>query len=137
VGVVQGADDRFALGDVQREYLHPVPVGVLEAGGERVVVDQAGELQDQASRTGMPAKNTRSTMEGSETPRDHHRRRARAPHPPARRHDRTPHPGFLDDWRREGIAEEIDGRWRLTRTGRAMFGGWVGVVDLESQDAAA
>jgi hypothetical protein len=52
VGVVQGADDRFALGDVQREYLHPVPVGVLEAGGERVVVDQAGELQDQGVADG-------------------------------------------------------------------------------------
>lgn len=45
--------------------------------------------------------------------------------------------GFLRDWQAQGIAEEIDGRWRLTRTGRAMFGGWVGVVDLESQDAAA
>lgn len=32
---------------------------------------------------------------------------------------------FLLDWQRRGIAEQRDGRWRLTRSGRAMFGGWV------------
>jgi hypothetical protein len=31
---------------------------------------------------------------------------------------------FLKDWRAMGIAEERDGRWRLTKSGRAMFAGW-------------
>ena len=32
---------------------------------------------------------------------------------------------FLREWQARGIAEEIAGRWRLTRTGRSMFSAWV------------
>ena len=37
----------------------------------------------------------------------------------------------LRRWEVRGIAEERLGRWRLTRSGQAMFGGWAGAVDLE------
>ena len=46
-GIFERPDDRLALGDVQDHELDVAPVAVLEAGGERVVVDQAGELEDQ------------------------------------------------------------------------------------------
>jgi hypothetical protein len=42
----------------------------------------------------------------------------------------------LEHWRRAGIAEERLGRWRLTRTGQAMFGGWATAGDLEDDEAA-
>jgi hypothetical protein len=38
---------------------------------------------------------------------------------------------FLRDWERTGIAEERLGRWRLTKRGRAMFGGFVGSLYLD------
>jgi hypothetical protein len=41
--------------------------------------------------------------------------------------------GFLRDWQAQGIAEEIDGRWRLTRTGRAMFGGYLAAADYDQE----
>ena len=44
---------------------------------------------------------------------------------------------FLLDWQRRGIAEQRDGRWRLTRSGRAMFGGWADGIDLNEREAAA
>jgi len=37
---------------------------------------------------------------------------------------------FLEDWRDRGIAEERLGRWRLTKSGRAMFAGYVTNIDL-------
>ena len=45
--------------------------------------------------------------------------------------------GFLEDWRRQGIAEEIDGRWRLTQTGRAMFGTWATGIGLDDGEPSA
>jgi hypothetical protein len=43
---------------------------------------------------------------------------------------------FLEDWKARGVAEQVDGRWRLTKTGRAMFGGWAdGLVTDEEQAA--
>jgi hypothetical protein len=44
---------------------------------------------------------------------------------------------FLKDWARRGIAEEIDGRWRLTRRGQSMFGGWASRIELEDEEQAA
>lgn len=44
---------------------------------------------------------------------------------------------FLSDWQRRGIAEQLDGRWRLTRSGRAMFGAWVvGLHDADRERGA-
>jgi hypothetical protein len=44
--------------------------------------------------------------------------------------DTTTANAFLEDWRDRGIAEERLGRWRLTETGRAMFGAYVPNLDL-------
>jgi hypothetical protein len=41
----------------------------------------------------------------------------------------------LERWQALGIAEQIDGRWRFTQTGRAMFGGWA--TGIESDEEAA
>ena len=38
---------------------------------------------------------------------------------------------WLKDWERRGIAEQRLGRWRLTKSGRAMFGGWATSPPLE------
>jgi hypothetical protein len=36
---------------------------------------------------------------------------------------------FLEDWKTLGVAEHVEGSWCLTKSGRAMFGGWAaGVV---------
>jgi hypothetical protein len=43
----------------------------------------------------------------------------------------------LERWRAMGIAEERLGRWRLTRSGQAMFGGWASGIELDDRDAAA
>jgi len=43
---------------------------------------------------------------------------------------------LLEDWRKRGIAEQVDGRWRLTKTGRAMFGGWADGLSTEAEQAA-
>jgi hypothetical protein len=46
--------------------------------------------------------------------------------------------GFLRDWEAQGVTEEIDGRWRLTRRGRVLLAGWPIVLDLDDgQDEAA
>ena len=42
---------------------------------------------------------------------------------------------FLERWRAQGIAEEIAGRWRLTKQGRAMFAVWVGKSEAEETAA--
>jgi hypothetical protein len=44
---------------------------------------------------------------------------------------------FLADWERRGIAEQHLGRWRLTKSGQAMFGGWASGIELDDQDEAA
>jgi hypothetical protein len=44
---------------------------------------------------------------------------------------------FLHEWRRQGVVEELDGRWRLTKTGRAMFGGWADGIGTEGEERAA
>ncbi len=36
-----------ALRDVERQHLHLSAVGIIEPVGQRVVVDQAGELEDE------------------------------------------------------------------------------------------
>jgi hypothetical protein len=41
---------------------------------------------------------------------------------------------FLEDWRERGVAEQIYGRWMLTRTGRAMFGAWADGIGTETED---
>ena len=41
----------------------------------------------------------------------------------------------LEHWRRAGIAEERLGRWRLTRTGQAMFGGWASGIEADEEAA--
>jgi hypothetical protein len=43
---------------------------------------------------------------------------------------------FLADSERRGIAEQHLGRWRLTKSGQAMFGGWAATIDLEGGEAA-
>ena len=43
---------------------------------------------------------------------------------------------FLADWERRGIARQQLGRWRLTKSGHAMFGGWATAIDLEDDEAA-
>jgi hypothetical protein len=43
---------------------------------------------------------------------------------------------FLEDWRERGVAEQVDGRWRLTRLGRAMFGGWADGLGTDEEQAA-
>jgi len=43
--IVEGADDRFALGDLETEHLHPAPVTILQPAGEAVVVDQASKFE--------------------------------------------------------------------------------------------
>lgn len=43
---------------------------------------------------------------------------------------------FLEEWRARGIAEEHLGRWRLTASGRAMFGGWAAGIELDEEQAA-
>jgi hypothetical protein len=40
-------------------------------------------------------------------------------------------------WAAQGIAEQIDGRWRLTKHGRAMFGGYAHTALYPQQEAAA
>lgn len=67
-----------------------------------------------------------STVTASELAHRVRRRGLRLDEPQAR--------SFLRDWERHGIAEQLDGRWRLTRRGQAMFGGWV--VGLHDGDAA-
>jgi hypothetical protein len=44
---------------------------------------------------------------------------------------------FLRDWEAQGVAEEIAGRWRLTRSGRAMFSAWVHAPLAHDEDEAA
>lgn len=44
---------------------------------------------------------------------------------------------FLRYWESRGIAEERLGRWRLTSSGRAMFGGWAVGIDLADEEQAA
>jgi len=56
-GIVERSDDPLALRDVEGEHLHIPSVGALELLCECLVVDQAGELQDQVVGTGMPARN--------------------------------------------------------------------------------
>ena len=41
----------------------------------------------------------------------------------------------LERWRASGVAEEVDGRWRLTSRGQAMFGGWAAANDPEDKSA--
>jgi hypothetical protein len=43
---------------------------------------------------------------------------------------------FLEEWRERGIVEEHLGRWRLTRSGFAMFGGWADGIGLDDEAAA-
>jgi hypothetical protein len=45
--------------------------------------------------------------------------------------------GCLEDWRRQGVAEEVGGRWQLTRSGRAMFGGWAAGIALADEERDA
>ena len=44
---------------------------------------------------------------------------------------------FLHDWEGQGVAEKIDGRWRLTKRGRSMFAGFVGSIYLDAEDGGA
>jgi hypothetical protein len=43
----------------------------------------------------------------------------------------------LERWRAMGIEEERLGRWRLTRSGQAMFGAWASGIELDDRDEAA
>jgi hypothetical protein len=43
---------------------------------------------------------------------------------------------FLRDWEARGIAEQVGNRWRLTRSGRAMFGAWASRIELDEEQAA-
>lgn len=43
----------------------------------------------------------------------------------------------LERWQAMGIAEQVDGRWRLTGRGQAMFGGWAFGIALENEDRPA
>jgi hypothetical protein len=44
---------------------------------------------------------------------------------------------FSRAWEEQGVAEEIAGRWRLTRSGRAMFSAWVHAPLAHDEDEAA
>jgi hypothetical protein len=44
---------------------------------------------------------------------------------------------FLEHWRDRGVAEEVQGRWKLTKRGRAMFGGWAAGIALADEERAA
>ncbi len=61
--ILERPDDRLPLRDVEAEHLDLAAVAILQPVGERVVVDEAGELEDQVIADGDPARNTRSTLQ--------------------------------------------------------------------------
>lgn len=44
---------------------------------------------------------------------------------------------MLAEWKARGIAEQRLGRWRLTKSGRAMFGGWQDGYGHDHEEHAA